>query len=345
MQNSIALVAVGNMADKFVQNYSAELPIVKCLFQTDVLTKYRLIAEQAVLEKLIEEKLNEIYAAVAKCEKVIILSTLGERNGSVILPILSKRLLETGKVCFALLATPYQNSKNEDWKHANEMSAELGAMFPSRHCYLLEISKYEETIIGMTEKLYESIVLSFFKDETDRILKYGSIYRIFDLDGKGFFEEDSPPTHKLNEWSIEELLEIANELWRKRLKQNVHFDQYKTESESIIIELKERGFNFTLEEKFARTILPKLKPDEKRNKMLVKIQLDKQRVIDQKKFEEVARLRDMEKKLLYDMTCEFLNDAGYNYFFLLKDVENTIVYRNCSECGMNDFMVMICHIR
>lgn len=343
MQNSIALVAVGNKADKFVQNYSTELPTIKCQFQTGGLAKYRANSEQ--LENIIGIKVNEVLSAVTECEKVIILGTLGDRNGSEILPALSKRLIETGKVCFGLLTTPYQNSKNEDWKRANEMAAELGAMFPSRHCYLLEISKYEETVIGMTEKLYESIVLSFFKDETDRILKYGSIYRIFDLDGKGFFEEDSPSTLKLNEWSIEELLEMANELWRKRLRQNVHFDQYKAESENIIIELKERGFNFILEEKFGNTILPKLKQDEERNTMLVKIRLDKQKVIEQKKFEEVARLRDKEKRLLHQMTSEFLNDAGYNYFFLLKHIDKTIVYRFCSEWGMNDFMVMICDIR
>lgn len=343
MQNSIALVAVGKIADKFAQNYSTELPIIKWQIQTDGLAKYRANSEQ--LENLIEIKVNEVLAAVTESERVIILGTLGDHNGSVILPALSKSLLETGKVCFGLLTTPYQNSKNEDWKRANEMAAELGAIFPKRQCFLLAISKYEETVIGMTEKLYESIVLSFFKDETDRILKYGSIYRIFDLDGKGFFEDEIPPTLKLKEWSIEELLEMANELWRKRLRQNVHFDQYKAESENIIIELKERGFNFIQEEKFARTLLPKLKADEKRNTLLVKIQLDKQNAVEQKKFEEVARLRDTEKRLLYQMISEFLNDAGYNYFFLLKDIEKTIVYRKCSECSMNDFMVMICDIR
>lgn len=128
MQNSIALVAVGNKADKFVQNYSTELPVVKCQFQTDGLAKHRANSEQ--LEELIEIKVNEILASVTESEKIIILGILGDRNGSVVLPALSKRLLETGKVCFGLLTTPYQNSKNEDWKRANEMAAELGAMFP-----------------------------------------------------------------------------------------------------------------------------------------------------------------------------------------------------------------------
>jgi hypothetical protein len=343
MQNSIALVAVGTKADKFVQNYSTELPIIKCQFQDAALAKFRVNNER--LERLMDTSINEILSAIIPSEKVIIFGTLGDHNGSVILPALSKRLLETGKVCFALLTTPYQNSKNEDWKRANEMAAELGAMFPSRHCYLLETSKYEETVPGMTEKLYESIVLSFFKDETDRILKYGTIYRIFDLDGTGFFAEGSSPALKLTERSVEELLEMANELWRKRLRKDVHFDPYKTESESIVIELKERGFNFIPEEKFANALLPKLKQDEERKTMLVKILLDKQKLIEQRKFEEVARLRDQEKGLLHQMTSDFLNDAGYNYFFLLRDVEKTIVYRICSDRGMNDFMAMICDIR
>ncbi len=344
MQNSIAVVVVGRLADKFVRDYTTENPIIKCQFQDDNLKMYRVTDEEVVLEKLIEKKVDEIHSAIEGSNQVIILSTLGDHTGPVILPALSKRLLDKGKICFALLTTPYLNSKNEDWKYAKKMAAELGAMFPKRHFYLLEISKYEEAIDGMTEEIYESIVLSFFKEETDRILKYGSIYRIFDLDSKGFFEDDKPPNLKLNEWGVEELLEMANELWRKRIRQNVHFDQYKTESENIIIELIERGFNFITEEKFAKTLLPKLKQDEKRSTLLIKIQLDKKRMIEQKKFEEVSRLRDMEKRLINQITSEYLNDAGYNYFFIMKDIKKTIVYRICSKWGMNDFMVMICDI-
>jgi hypothetical protein len=343
VQNSIVILGLGATGSLFATSFTCANVVHRHIFCHEGINKdlIRDCSDQNFSNKLIAEFTQDIYDSIKDHELVILAGALGEDTGSALMPGIANKLIKEDKICFALATIPLRSKENEEYQWALEIVKQLKKIMPEKHSSILDLEEFGKNIQGETEGLYKSIVISFFESETEYILNHGALYRIFNLplDADPIEITNSMKTEKL---SVEELLESLNGFWKNRVKQNIHFDEDRVKSESIALEIKKRGYSFIVEEQFANSLLPNLVQDEERDYMLAKIRAVKAKVIQEKRYEEAARLRDMEKRMIGKIMSHYFPKLDNDYFLLLNDT--IIVYRFSNINIMDDFVRKVADI-
>lgn len=334
MQSSIVILGLGKIGASFTSNFITDVVVGRYTFCNErvELAVSDGSSDQA-LPELIANTFEDISNAIANYKVAIIISALSDTIDSILIPDLVDKLIGEGKTCFALVTIPLRLEEIEKRRCAKAISKRLGKIMPPRHLSILDTQKFGDKIQGLTEDIYATIAVSFFESETNYILKHGVLYRILN------FPEDENPSEgsrglKLGLATVEELLQRLNELWGKRIKRSIHFDADREESENILIEIKERGYVLIGEEQYAMV----LAPHENLDSLLKKIRADKAKVVNEKRYEEAARLRDQEKRLMREMLLVCFAKIPDDYFLLWNATSKTVVYRLSNVNLMDAFV-------